>query len=194
MFIQEEVYVKYFYLKENKSVEWSCLVGNLILYLDTFPPDTVQTLPPLFIALERAPFSTPPRTPCVSDIAQLRSLSPYVCAPFRSLLASGHLLIPLCPCSWCSSLPPLLRKPCCTLECGRGGDSFNSACVSLPGLVCRTRDRPHVRVRGRAAPRARRQGKAGARHGLWAFRAGGASAWSPWAPVVYRGPGLSCAT
>lgn len=54
--------------------------------------------------------------PCVSNRA---SSTPFPPACLRTVLFFAGFwppLVPLCPCFWCSSLPPRLRKPSCTLE------------------------------------------------------------------------------
>lgn len=100
----------------------------------------------------------------------VRSSAPFplhVCAPFCSLLASGHLLF-LCVLAsgasaslHCSGSRASASNEGEVCPAGCGGDSFTSTRVSLPGLGDRTGDRPHGRVRGRAAPEGSLEGEGG---------------------------------
>lgn len=194
MFIQEEIYVKYFYLIENKSVEWSCPFSTLILHLHTFPPDTVQTLSPYFILREWAPLGT-----TAQHRVYLTALAPllfplHVCAPFCSLLASGHLLF---PCVLASGAPASLHASGSQAAPSNEGEVCPGGWLTeLGACVCRGWYAGHGTALWQGARPSRPRGLAGRGRrvpGRASGHSGGASGWSPWARVACRGPGLSCA-
>lgn len=118
---------------------------------------------------------------------------PHVCAPFCSLLPSGHLL---CPCVLASGAPASLHSSgshaapsnegeVCPGGCG--GDSLNSTRVPLPGR-CAGLGPPHGGSWAQHSPGlAGRAGQGGGRAGAVPAPAQGASASSPWGSRCVQG-------